>query len=218
LYLWHLADTFDLLNDLKETLSEDLQATGAQAPPTASRRKEKRKRKRTPGGSFGGDSVTAPSTSDFGSASRLEHNQHQERLKTQQMFMETFQNLGMKQELTSIRNTIASLGQREAAFQTQLLGLNREKRQAPEDQKIFIQEDIDVVMQSKVEVRNQIERYQQEEARVEATIRQLEETFRPRSHHLVTTIPGRRNGADNSDSDSNASSSSYSPSSGENAF
>jgi hypothetical protein len=151
LYLWHLMDLYDLLNDLKETLHEDVQATGTSAPTTA-------RAKRRRGGQDDRDRDS------------------EQCAETQHMFMDTFQNLGMKEELSSIRQTISALGNWEMTFQAQLLALNREKRQAP-DQATFIQEDIDIVRRSKADVTMQIERYQQEEAGVAATIQQNEEQY-----------------------------------------
>jgi hypothetical protein len=151
LYLWHLMDLYELLNDLKETLHEDVQATGTSAPTTASTRAKRRRGER-------------------------DHDSEQ-RAATQNMFMDTFQNLGMKEELSSIRQTISALANQEMTFQTQLLALNREKRQAP-DQSAFIQEDIDIVTRAKADVRRQIEHYQQEEARVAAIIQQNEDQYR----------------------------------------
>jgi hypothetical protein len=149
-------DLYDLLNDLKETLHESVQATGTSAPTTA---RAKRRRGVQDGS--------------------------EERAETQNMFMDTFQNLGMKEELSSIRQTISALGNREMTFQTQLLALNREKRQSP-DQAVFIQEDIDVVTRSKADVTRQIGHYQQEEARVAATIRQNEDQYHRTSSAYTT--------------------------------
>jgi hypothetical protein len=91
-------DLYDLLNDQKETLHEDVQASGTSAPTTA-------RAKRRRGGQDDQDRDS------------------EQRAETKQTFMDTFQNLGMKEELSSIRQTIAALGNREMTFQMQLLAL-----------------------------------------------------------------------------------------------